>query len=89
MYSLIPCGNIPCISATCTDPECPTATPPTAEPIIAGTESFSVSSDLGLFTLSTGFDYEVAQRYVVVMGVVDNGGGYGNTGQVVVRVNIT
>lgn len=45
-----------------------------------------MAADTGLFTLATELDFEVADRYVVVMEVVDTGVVPPATGTVVVRV---
>ncbi len=64
--------------------ECSTVFSYPIEPYTAGVESFTgITTNNALLTLATELDYEAAQRYIVVMEVVD---GASVTGQIVVRV---
>ena len=58
----------------------------TPEPYTEGSELFTITDNTGLLTLATSLDYEVIDRYVIIMEVVDSGISPAITGQIVVRV---
>ena len=69
--------------------ECSSEANITAEPNVPGTETFTISTATALFTLATSLDYEVNNRYVVMMTVVDAVSTPDRTGTIVVRVQVT
>ena len=69
--------------------ECPVPPIIIPEPNIPGKQSFVINTQTALFSLNTSVDYEVAQRYYVVLTVTDTG--HNNpplTGQIGIRVSI-
>jgi syndecan 4 len=61
----------------------------TAELNETGTEDFTITTSSALLTLAASLDYEVNDRYVVIMTVVDAVASPQRTGTIVVRVQVS
>ncbi|XP_069131705.1 uncharacterized protein [Argopecten irradians] len=68
--------------------ECSTASSVTPEGYNTAVETFSITTDIGLFTLASAFDYEANNTYTVVVQVVDPGKTPPTTGSITIKVKV-